>query len=290
MSYHKNNYSISRKLYGILEDLLPEATTRPFKISNLKVLNYVLKRVRVGCQFSNMGKHQKAIFARIKSWREKGVITIILKELHKYFKLFEDQELILIVDTQSVKNSKTAIIGGYDANKKVFGVKRCPLVGIDGDLFDVFVYPANVTEKSCLELTLRSIQKDGILDKKKLYIFADKGYFGKEYISKLEKEYKVVLKVLEIDYHDQKMMNKNTKEKNKNLSAFAKKVYEEESKLINQRNVAISTVRKVVEHFFAWLGDYRLLAVNYEKYIESQKTDIQLAGILMLSRRYCKTK
>ncbi|MGL4759266.1 MAG: hypothetical protein ACRCXZ_08065, partial [Patescibacteria group bacterium] len=100
----------------------------------------------------------------------------------------------------------------------------------------------------------------------------------------------IVLKILEIDYHDQKMMNNNTKAKNKNISELAKKVYEEESKLIKQRNIAISMVRKVVEHFFAWLGDYRLLAVNYERYIESQKVDIQFAGISILSRRYSTKK
>ena len=52
-----------------------------------------------------------------------------------------------IVDAQSVKNTDTADEKGYDAGKKVSGIKRHIVVGTNGLPHAVVVTTANVTDR-----------------------------------------------------------------------------------------------------------------------------------------------
>ena len=191
----------------------------------------------------------------------------------------------MIIDTQSIPNSKYSIEKGYDANKKISGLKRLPFVGLNGELLDIHIYPASMHERTCLEESLRTLQAKDTFKLKQIYIYADKGFFGKLYILRLEQEFNIKLKIMEIDYHDIEKVNTNTKNKWKDLHPIAKQVYKEESNLIRKRNLEKSKVRNVVERYFAWLREYRLLNVNYEKYFSSHRTDCILASIAMMIRR-----
>jgi hypothetical protein len=54
---------------------------------------------------------------------------------------------LLIVDAQSVKNTDTATLKGYDAGKKVSGIKRHIAVDTQGLPHAVAVSTANVTDR-----------------------------------------------------------------------------------------------------------------------------------------------
>ena len=54
---------------------------------------------------------------------------------------------LLIVDAQSVKNTDTAVLKGYDAGKKVSGIKRHIAVDTLGLPHAVAVTTANVTDR-----------------------------------------------------------------------------------------------------------------------------------------------
>jgi transposase len=281
-----NNYSLPKNLYGVFSQSLPKAKTRPFSISNNIVFNAYTKRLRTGCQYRELGKNWGKVYKRIKKWEKMGVIDKILQCLLSHLNLLQDDYLILLFDTQSIKNSKYCNFKGYDSNKSISGLKRCPLVGCRGELLDVFVFTADTQERVCLEESLRILKDKKTFENKIVYIYADKGFFGKQYIQRLQAEYDIKLKIMEIDYHDLNKVNRNTKEKWKDLSELAKKVYEEESKRIALENKRKSKIRQFVEHYFAWLQDYRLLNMNYERKIESHRTDVILASIMIMIRRY----
>jgi IS5 family transposase len=56
---------------------------------------------------------------------------------------------MVIVDAQSVKNTDTAHIKGYDAGKKVSGIKRHIGVDTNGLPHGITVTAANVTDRNC---------------------------------------------------------------------------------------------------------------------------------------------
>jgi hypothetical protein len=285
MKKNSNNYCLPRNLYTAFFDLVPKSKTKPFLIPNVQVFNQYLKRIRTGCQYRELCSYWKDVYYRIKKWKELGFIDELIKLIHRHLRLFESNEYILVLDTQSVPNTKHSLQGGYDSNKKIYGLKRCPFVDIDGNLLDIFVFDANMHERTCLENALKLIYDKGLFKDKVIYIYADKGFFGKEYIKRLSDTFGVRLKIMEIDYHDINKVNKNTKNKWKDLHPIAKKVYDEESEIIRKRNKEKSKIRNVVERYFAWLRDYRLLNMNYERYQESHRVDCMLASIVIMLRK-----
>ena len=57
------------------------------------------------------------------------------------------QPTLLIVDAQSVKNTDTAALKGYDAGKKVSGIKRYIAVDTQGLPHAIAVTTAEVTDR-----------------------------------------------------------------------------------------------------------------------------------------------
>ena len=280
-----NTYTLPRNLYKVFLDLVPRSKTKPFHKSNIQIINIFIRRVRTGCQYRELGADWKSVYYRIKKWEELGIIDKLLELIQRHLNLFLSEEYILIMDTQSIANTKYSHEKGYDANKKISGLKRCPFVGIKGELLDMFVYPASDHERTCLEKSLESLQARKIFENAKITIFADKGFFGKEYIKKLELKFGVTLKIMIIDYHDINKVNANTKNKWKDMHPIAKQVYIEEGEIIKKKNKQISIIRQVVEHFFAWLRDYRILNFNYERYFKSHRTACIIAAITILFRK-----
>jgi hypothetical protein len=285
MKKRKNNYTLPKNLFNVFLDLVPKSKTKRFTKSNIQIYNMYIHRIRTGCQYRELGSDWENVYYRVKKWEKLGLIEEILKMIHRHLKLFESEEYILIIDSQTIQNTKYSREGGYDGNKKLYGLKRCPLVDIKGNLLDIFVYPASAHERFCLEESLRILKAKEAFKNKKIYIYADKGFFGKEYTKRLESEFSISLKIMEIDYHDINKVNAKTKEKWKDMLPLAKEVYQEESKLIKARNKEKSQVRNVVERYFAWLRDYRLLNMNYERYFSSHRTDCKLASATIILRR-----
>jgi len=84
----------------------------------------------------------------------------------------------LIVDAQSVKNSDTAGSKGYDAGKKVSGIKRYISVDTQGLPHAIAVTTAEVTDRTG---ALQAMQRcKGSLDKVQS-VLADSGYVGKPF-------------------------------------------------------------------------------------------------------------
>ena len=89
----------------------------------------------------------------------------------------------LIVDAQSVKNTDTAMEKGYDAGKKVSGIKRHIAVDTQGLPHALAVTTADVTDrKGCLMALERERDNPGAVQK----VLADGGYTGEVFASSVQ--------------------------------------------------------------------------------------------------------
>ena len=83
-----------------------------------------------------------------------------------------------IVDAQSVKNTDTAEEKGYDAGKKVSGIKRHIAVDINGLPHAIGITTADVTDREAA-LKMFSAQKDNLSEVTNVLV--DGSYTGKKF-------------------------------------------------------------------------------------------------------------
>lgn len=156
---------------------------------------------------------------------------------------------MVIVDAQSVKNTDTAETKGYDAGKKVSGIKRHIAVDTNGLPHAIHVTAANVTDRSgALEMLENNKEKL----KRVKNVLADGGYTGETFSNEVQK---LIGATVEIT-------------KRSELHTF---------KVIPKR--------WVVERSFGWLEKCRRLWKNCERLILSSIAMIQLVFIRLLLKR-----
>ncbi len=155
----------------------------------------------------------------------------------------------IIIDAQSVKNTDTAHLKGYDAGKKISGIKRHIAVDTNGLPHAIHITAANVTDRAG---AVHMIEKD----KRNLAfvenVLADGGYTGTPF-------QQAVQDILESSV---------TIAKRNELHTFA-----------------VIPKRWVVERSFAWLEKCHRLWKNCERLIASSIAMMQLAFIRVLVRR-----
>jgi transposase len=154
-----------------------------------------------------------------------------------------------IVDAQSVKNTDTAREKGYDAGKKVSGIKRHIAVDTNGLPHAIEVTTANVTDRDGAILLAKN-SKENLSAVLKLLV--DGGYSGKKFAQKIKQILGAEVEVV----------------KRSELHTF---------KVIPKR--------WVVERSFAWLEKCRRLWKNCERKLETSRQMIILAFISLLMRR-----
>ena len=94
----------------------------------------------------------------------------------------EDTPSVLIIDSQSVKSDSWCEETGYDAGKKIKGVKRHVLTDVFGLLIGVLVHSAAVSDRDGAKELLLRVRGDQSRQSrfprlKKMY--ADSGYSGR---------------------------------------------------------------------------------------------------------------
>ncbi len=154
-----------------------------------------------------------------------------------------------IVDAQSVKNTDTAREKGYDAGKKVSGIKRHIAVDTNGLPHAIEVTTANVTDRDGAILLAKNAKQNLSAV---LKLLVDGGYSGKKFASAIKKILGAEVEVV----------------KRSELHTF---------KVIPKR--------WVVERSFAWLEKCRRLWKNCEKKLSTSRQMIILAFISLLMRR-----
>lgn len=88
----------------------------------------------------------------------------------------------LIIDSQSVKNTDTAEQKGYDAGKKISGIKRHIAVDTNGLPHAIHITTANETDRNGA-LQAFELHKDSLINVKN--VLADGGYSGENFATKV---------------------------------------------------------------------------------------------------------
>lgn len=155
----------------------------------------------------------------------------------------------MIVDAQSVKNTDTAKQKGYDAGKKVSGIKRHMAVDTQGLAHAMAVTTAGVTDrKGALEALSRNQKSLSRV----ITILADGGYTGTPFAERV---------------HDLLGASVEVAKRNE-LHSFA-----------------VMPKRWIVERSFAWLEKGRRRWKNCERYLNTSLQMMNLAFLVLVLRR-----
>lgn len=155
-----------------------------------------------------------------------------------------------IVDAQSVKNTDTAEQKGYDAGKKISGIKRHIVVDTNGLPHALAITTANVTDRNGALEALRKSQKN-LKEVKKILV--DGGYTGESFATKVKNIIQAEVEVV----------------KRNELHTF---------KVLPQR--------WVVERSFGWLEKCRRLWKNCERKLTTSLQMMVLCFVSLILKRF----
>jgi transposase len=157
----------------------------------------------------------------------------------------------LIIDAQSVKNTDTAALKGYDAGKKVSGIKRHIAVDTLGLPHTVAVTTAEVTDrKGALEALRRGKPVLGKVQS----VLCDSGYVGQPFAQGVKE-------------------------------ILGEHVTVQIAKRSELRTFKLMPKRWVVERSFAWLEKNRRLWKNCERWLNTSLQFVHLAFLVLLLKR-----
>lgn len=155
-----------------------------------------------------------------------------------------------IIDAQSVKNTDTAENKGYDAGKKISGIKRHIAVDSQGLPHAIYVTTANVTDRSGAILMLEN-SKDNLTAVQN--ILTDGGYTGEKFADKVNEILGATVEVVKRD----------------ELHKFV-----------------VLPKRWVVERSFGWLEKCRRLWKNCERHLNTSLQMVALAFLTLILKRF----
>jgi transposase len=155
-----------------------------------------------------------------------------------------------IIDAQSVKNTDTAENKGYDAGKKVSGIKRHIAVDTQGLPHAICITTANVTDRAGAELMFETA-KDNLAEVQN--VLADGGYRGEKFAETVNELLSATVEVV----------------KRNELHSFV-----------------VLPKRWIVERSFSWLEKCRRLWKNCERLMNTSLHMVILAFVTLILRRF----
>lgn len=276
---HKYSPYINDKQFKLIEKYLPKVKKRrPQKYSRQSMLNAALYVLKTGCQ-----------------WRELPDIFPPFRLVHKYFRklciCFSMDSMIknlnvklskwntsvpypdfmIIIDSKTIRTSEyfDKRNCGYDGNKKIYGIKLCPVLDRLRRVWSVSIFPANKDEIKCFKRGLERVFACKIAPNAKIVI-GDRYFDSQEFREYCNRVFNVTLCTLK----------KNPKRKF-NLVEDEIKAKFLESKMKS----LINPFRYIIEQFFAHLEKARRLVMVYERKYTSYLGFVNLRVVLLLLRR-----
>ena len=261
---HSYPSDISREQFEKIRPILESSRhqTRPRTLDLYDVFCAILYILKSGCQWRMLPKDfpkWSSCHYYFSCWSEKkdsGVDSIleqVLKKLVVEIRIADDRKgktSFGIVDAQSVKNTDTAEKKGYDAGKKVSGIKRHIVVDTNGLPHAIHVTTAEVTDRNGALEAFKSYKEN--LSKIE-NILTDGGYSGIKFAEAVKSILDCTVEVA----------------KRNELHTFA-----------------VIPKRWVVERSFSWLEKCRRLWKNCERKINTSLHMVVLAFAVVLLKRF----
>jgi len=188
---------LSNSQWQVISKFLDLERRRKFDLR--EIVNGIMYIVKTGCQWQMLPRdfpNWPMVYYYFNSWKETGLIEKIHDSLAKMIRKKEgkkEQPTAGIIDAQSVKNTLVSCESkGFDAGKKIKGIKRHIIVDTMGLILAVVIQSASIQDR---DGSKEVIKKLTVKWKKIVKIFADGGYRGK-LIDWAKEQFKIDLEIV----------------------------------------------------------------------------------------------
>ena len=257
MQHKKYSSDLSTKSWQIIKKMLP--VQRRSKWNLQSILNGILYVCKNGCVWRDLPSDfttWQTVYWYYRKWVKEGVWENISRCLTVDYRTKSEkmpQPTLVIIDSQSVKNSSTSTEHvGIDGGKRIKGRKRFYLVDTLGNLIESFVCPANSYDGTTAIKTWKYAFDNPLLYEVES-VFAD-ATFGGTFKREMKQEMNIDVEIPKVP--------------------IAKK-----------GKVKIHQKRWIVERTIAWINNNRRMAKEYERKIENANAFILIANIRRIANK-----
>lgn len=253
--------NLTDKQWQVIEKIV-DTQRRKRKHPLRNIMNAVFYLNKTGCQWRMLPKDfppHDTVFYYFNKWKEEGIIEEITDTLHIMIRKLagkNESPSIGIIDSRSIRSSHHVDLDrGIDGNKKIKGRKEHLVVDTLGLPMGIVVHRANIHDSVGAHDLIETMRAKYPKLKK---ILADGGYKGQKIRDavkgKLDAELKVVLRPGE-----------------------------------SSKKFSVLPLRWIVERSFAWLENFRRIAMDYEFYSYTGVAMVQLAFCKMMLNKIIDT-
>jgi len=231
-------------------------TKRNRKYGLREIVNAVLYMVKTGCQWRMLPGDfapWKLVYYYFDTWKKNGIFELIHESLVESTRLKhgkKEQPTVGIIDAQSVKSTLVSSQDkGFDAGKKVKGIKRHIIVDTLGLVLAIVIQSASVQDRDGALPVIGKLLEGWT---QIIKIFADSGYRG-QLIGKVKTQFKIEFEII----------------KRNELHTFK-----------------ILPKRWIVERTFSWIDTNRRNSKNYERLNNTSVAMVHLSAIRIMLNRF----
>jgi putative transposase len=231
-------------------------TDRNRKYDLREIVNAILYLVKTGCQWRLLPGDfapWKTVYYYFSVWKKEEFFEVIHEALVEKVRVMhgkKEEPTVGIIDAQSVKSTLVSSEDkGFDAGKKIKGIKRHIIVDTLGLVLAVVIQSASVQDRDGAVDVVNKLCESW---KKVVKIFADGGYGG-QLINTIKTKFKIELEII----------------KRNELHTFK-----------------ILPKRWIVERTFSWIDTNRRNSKNYERLNNTSVAMVHLSAIRIMFKRF----
>lgn len=246
--------NVSDSQWQIIAKYLDTERNRKYELR--EIVNAILYLVKTGCQWRMLPGDfapWKTVYYYFSVWKKAAVFELLHEALVEQVRVMngkDEEPTVGIIDAQSVKSTLVSCQDkGFDAGKKIKGIKRHIIVDTLGLILAVVIQSASVQDRDGAAGVVDKLRESW---KKVVKLFADGGYRGR-LIDTLKAKFKIELEIIKrAEWHTFKVLPK----------------------------------RWIVERTFAWIDTNRRNSKNYERLNNTSVAMVHLSAIRIMLNRF----